>query len=130
MQRGGPEASAFTQAALDRKTVELVTDPEGDDSDRYDRLLRYVYLDGKNFNATLIREGYATAIRQFPYSRKREFLALEAQARQAPNSSSAYCTNLARACPKTTKHLCVGYTKQPIRGTPELSTSSAATNHL
>ena len=83
VQRGGQEASAFTQAALDRQTVELVTDPAGDDSDRYDRLLRYVYLDGKNFNATLIREGYAVAIRQFPYSRKREFLALEAQARQA-----------------------------------------------
>ena len=79
----GREASAFTQAALDRKTVELVTDPEGDQVDRYDRLLRYVYLDGKNFNARLIREGYATAIRTFPYSRKREFLALEAQARQA-----------------------------------------------
>ena len=62
--------------------MELVTDPEGDQVDRYDRLLRYVYLDGKNFNARLIREGYATAIRAFPYSRKREFLALEAQARQ------------------------------------------------
>ena len=83
VQKGGPEASAFTQAALDRKTVELVTDPEGDDADRHGRLLRYVYLDGENFNATLIREGYATAIRQFPYSRNREFLALEAQARQA-----------------------------------------------
>ena len=83
VQRGGKEASAFTQAMLDRKTVELVTDPEGDQVDRYDRLLRYVYLDGENFNATLIRQGYATAIRTFPYSRKREFLALEAQARQA-----------------------------------------------
>ena len=79
----GREASAFTQAALDRQTVRLEADPAGDDSDRYDRLLRYVYLDGKNFNARLIREGYATAIRTFPYSRKREFLALEAQARQA-----------------------------------------------
>ena len=65
VQRGGPEASAFTQAALDRQTVRLEADPTGDDSDRYDRLLRYVYLDGKNFNATLIREGYATAIRSF-----------------------------------------------------------------
>ena len=60
VQPGGPEASAFTQAALDRKTVRLEADPAGDDSDRYDRLLRYVYLDGKNFNARLIREGYAS----------------------------------------------------------------------
>ena len=71
VQKGGPEASAFTQAALDRKTVRLEADPEGDLVDRYDRLLRYVYLEGKNFNATLIREGYATAIRTFPYSRNR-----------------------------------------------------------
>ena len=83
VQRGGKEASAFTQSMLDRKTVRLEVDPAGDLVDRYDRLLRYVYLDGKNFNATLIREGYAVAIRTFPYSRKREFLALEAQARKA-----------------------------------------------
>ena len=44
VQRGGPEASAFTQAQLDRKTVRLEADPAGDDVDRYDRLLRYVYL--------------------------------------------------------------------------------------
>ena len=82
VQPGGPEASAFTQAALDRQTVRLEADPAGDNEDRYDRLLRYVYLDGKNFNATLIREGYAVAIRSFPYSRKAEFLRLEAQARK------------------------------------------------
>ena len=54
--------------------MRLEADPAGDQVDRYDRLLRYVYLDGKNFNARLIREGYATAIRTFPYSRKSEFL--------------------------------------------------------
>ena len=32
---------------------------------------------------TLIRDGYATAIRRFPYSRHAEFLQLEAQARRA-----------------------------------------------
>ena len=83
VQPGGPEASAFAKAALDRQTVRLEADPEGDQVDRYDRLLRYVYLNGENFNAILIREGYATAIRTFPYSRKREFLRLEALARKA-----------------------------------------------
>ena len=34
-----------------------------------------------NSNATLIRDGYARATRTFPYSRQREFLQLEAQAR-------------------------------------------------
>ena len=60
VQRGGKEASAFTQAMLDRKTVELVTDPEGDQVDRYDRLLRYVYLDGKNFKAFRLAKVFRT----------------------------------------------------------------------
>ena len=36
--------------------------------DTYRGLLRYVIPNGENFNATLLREGYATAIRTFPYS--------------------------------------------------------------
>ena len=64
-------------------TVRLDRDSAGDDIDAYDRLLRYVVLaSGENVNATLIREGLATAIRAFPYSRQREFLQLEAQARR------------------------------------------------
>ena len=50
----GAEASAFTRARLDGKTVELAVDPAGDTVDAYGRLLRLVYLEGENFNATLI----------------------------------------------------------------------------
>ena len=79
----GPEAAAYTTARLTGATVRLDRDPAGDDQDAYGRLLRYVMLaSGENFNATLIRDGYATAIRRFPYSRQREFLQLEAQARR------------------------------------------------
>ena len=77
----GAEASAFTRARLDGQTVELVTDPAGDTVDAFGRLLRLVYLDGENFNATLIREGYGHAIRGFDYSMRPEFIALENQAR-------------------------------------------------
>ena len=80
----GPEAAAYTTARLTGATVRLVRDPAGDDIDAYGRLVRYVVLaSGENVNATLIREGLATAIRAFPYSRQREFLQLEAQARRA-----------------------------------------------
>ena len=48
----------------------LEADPTGDTKDRYGRLLRYVLLDGENFNARLIREGYGHAIRRFRYSLK------------------------------------------------------------
>ena len=58
--------------------------PAGDHQDAYGRLLRYVLLpSGEHVNATLIREGYATAIRTFPYSRHAECLPLDAQARAA-----------------------------------------------
>ena len=46
--------------------------------------MRYVMRPGgEHDNATLIREGYATAIRTFPDARRRECLQLEAQARRA-----------------------------------------------
>ena len=70
VQPFGPEASAYTTARLTGATVRLDLDPAGDDIDAYGRLLRYVVLaSGENVNATLIRDGYATAIRMFHYSR-------------------------------------------------------------
>ncbi|MEZ5102514.1 MAG: thermonuclease family protein [Thermoleophilia bacterium] len=41
-------------------TVELVRDPALDDVDRFDRLLRYVRVDGHVLNVTLVAEGAAT----------------------------------------------------------------------
>ena len=66
----GQEASDFTKAKLQDKTVRLKKDPTGDTIDRYDRWLRYVFVNGEDFNATLIREGYAHAYRRFPFSRR------------------------------------------------------------
>ena len=78
----GPEAAEYTTARLTGATVRLDLDLGSDYQDAYGRLLRYVVLaSGENVNATLIRHGYATAMRTFPYSRQREFLQLEAQAR-------------------------------------------------
>ena len=82
-QHFGAEASAYTKAALEAKTVTLEADPTGDTRDRYGRLLRYVHLDGQNFNARLIREGYGHAIRRFRYSLKAQFIRLEDSARKA-----------------------------------------------
>ena len=83
VQHFGAEASAYTKAALEAKTVTLEADPTGDTRDRYGRLLRYVHLDGQNFNARFIREGYGHAIRRFRYSLKAQFIRLEDSARKA-----------------------------------------------
>ena len=82
VQYFGREASAFTKAALEGKTVLLQKDGTGDTVDRYGRWLRYVLLDGDNFNARLIRDGYAHAYRRFPFSKRTEFIQLEEQARR------------------------------------------------
>ena len=82
MQRFGQEVSAFTTAVLEGRTVQLETDRTGDTVDRYGRLLRYVYLDGQNFNARLISEGYAHAIRGFRYSKRASFIRLEEAAKR------------------------------------------------
>ena len=80
----GPEAADDTTARLTGATDRLDRDPAGDDPDADGRILRYVMLaSGEHVNATLIRDGYARTIRTFPYSRQREFLQLEAQARRA-----------------------------------------------
>jgi micrococcal nuclease len=42
------------------RRVVLERDPELDDLDRYGRLLRYVFADGRNVNLELVRRGAAT----------------------------------------------------------------------
>ena len=84
VEPGGPAASADTTRRLTGATVRLDRDQAGDHQDADGRILRYVVLaTGEHFTATLVREGYGTAIRAFPYSRQRECIALEAQARRA-----------------------------------------------
>ena len=84
VEPGRPDASASTTRRLTGATVRLDLDPTGDHQNANGRILRYVVLaTGEHLNATLVRDGYGTAIRAFPYSRQRECIALEAQARRA-----------------------------------------------
>lgn len=76
----GKEASAYNKQLVTGKKVRLVKDVS--DTDRYARLLRYVYLeDGTFVNEVLITEGYARAATFPPDVRYSEQFA--AQARQA-----------------------------------------------
>ncbi len=56
----GKEASNFTKQQLSNKTLFLEKDDSQGDRDKYQRILRYVFLsDGTNFNKLLIEQGYA-----------------------------------------------------------------------
>jgi endonuclease YncB( thermonuclease family) len=65
----GPEASEFlTELLADGTAVYLEADPVQGDTDRYGRLLRYVYEfsadgPGESVNLQLLRDGYAEAYR-------------------------------------------------------------------
>jgi endonuclease YncB( thermonuclease family) len=79
----GPEATAANRRLVLGKVVALERDVS--DTDRFGRLLRYVYLPtGEMVNEVLVREGYALA-RSFPPDTKyrARFEAAERQARQA-----------------------------------------------
>lgn len=54
----GPEASDYLKRLLLGKYIGLEYDAGSGDTDKYGRLLRYVYLDGKNVNQMIIMNGY------------------------------------------------------------------------
>lgn len=89
----GPAASAFTKNAIGTKTVRLVSDPQSTDRDRYDRLLRYVYLpDGTLLNEKLIAEGYGFYYPYFPFTKSAEFARAQAAAQAGHKGLWGNCT--------------------------------------
>jgi micrococcal nuclease len=78
----GNEASSAAKALLEGAHVKLVKDVE--EADRYDRLLRYVYLGSEMANARLVVNGYASVYTYPPNVRHSDlFVQLEREARQA-----------------------------------------------
>lgn len=80
----GKEASKQSHALLDNQVVSLQSDPTQDDTDKYGRLLRYVYLsDGTLVNLKLIQTGYAHEYTyDIPYQKQDQFKQAQQQAEQ------------------------------------------------
>ena len=77
----GEEASVAAAALLEGAEVKLVKDVE--ETDQYDRLLRYIYIGSEMANARLVVNGYATAYTYPPNIRHSElFVQLEREARE------------------------------------------------
>jgi micrococcal nuclease len=82
----GKEASGFAAATLEGKRVKLIEDPQADNVDKYQRLLRIVILeDETDFNLLLVQRGYANAYLDFPLDkqRKAELSQAESEARDS-----------------------------------------------
>ncbi len=79
----GPAASAYTKKRIGSQRIRLVSDSLTTNRDRYDRLLRYVFLpDGTNLNLELVQKGYAFAY-AFPFAKSQAFHAAMEQAQAA-----------------------------------------------
>lgn len=79
----GPEASKYMKELLTNKIVRLEADPSQDDRDKYHRLLRFVFLDDKNINEELIRNGFAREYTyKIPYKYQKEFRADQKEAKK------------------------------------------------
>ena len=79
----GQEASDHAHDLLDGEDVYLERDPTQGDTDRYGRVLAYVWLpDGRLFNEVMIADGYAYEYTyDVPYKYQERFDAAEADAR-------------------------------------------------
>lgn len=82
VQYFGKEASAFTKKHIEGQTVRL--DIPGQDRDRYNRILAYVYRASDDFfiNYELIKQGYGFAYTKYPFKYMKEFRKAERRARE------------------------------------------------
>ncbi len=87
----GKEASEHNKQLVFGQTVELEKDVS--ETDRYGRLLRYVWLNGQLVNALLVRDGYAHAA-SFPPDLKyqSQFATLAVEAQQAGRGLWTSCS--------------------------------------
>ncbi|HEX2239608.1 MAG TPA: thermonuclease family protein [Actinomycetota bacterium] len=91
----GPQASQFTTRQLEGRRVVLEFDVER--ADRYGRALAYVWLDGRLFNQTLVRAGFAQVT---TYPPNVEYVARFLAAQRAARASGR---GLWSGCPATTE---------------------------
>jgi micrococcal nuclease len=88
----GKEAATYTKKLIAGNRVRLQADYLNTNRDRYDRLLRYVYLpNGALLEEKIISEGYGFAYTQFPFQKAIQFEALENQAEQAKRGLWGAC---------------------------------------
>lgn len=89
----GQAASDFTKQLVGKDPVRLESDPLSTNRDRYNRLLRYVYLpDGRLIQEEIIRQGYGFAYVSFPFGKSDHFRLLQEEARTDNRGLWGQCT--------------------------------------
>lgn len=77
----GKEASTYAKEFLQGKAVRLESDPSQTNQDKYDRLLRYVWIGSMDFGKHMIEQGYAHEYTyDVPYAYQADYQAAQQQA--------------------------------------------------
>lgn len=94
----GPEATEFNRSIVEGQTVQLSYDQEC--TDRYDRLLAYVELDGRSVNELLLERGYACVLHIAPNGAGRidDYRRLEERAQVGQVGLWGACTGAEAPC--------------------------------
>jgi len=91
----GKEASEYLRSRIENKEVELVRDTSQRNRDKYDRLLRHVFIDSVNIGQQLIEQGFAYEyMYSIPYAHKTEFE--NAQKNAQKNGSGLWKKNVCK----------------------------------
>lgn len=69
----GEEAKAHLAQIIEGQSVDLVADHTSNDRDRYNRLLRYVILNGVDINKQMVLDGYAFAYLKYHFDKEPEY---------------------------------------------------------
>lgn len=77
----GKEASAYLTSLVNGQLVTLERDSIGDNEDKYDRLLRYIELNGEDINGKMVKDGYAYAYTTYPFERSDQYVSYQTEAR-------------------------------------------------
>lgn len=80
----GKEAKETANQVLKSEQIILESDPTQQNKDEYNRLLRYVFLNGENFNESMISQGYAYeyTFKGISYRYQNEFQNAETKAKK------------------------------------------------
>ena len=69
----GEEAKEHLKGLVEGKIVDLLLDHKSNDRDKYNRLLRYVILNGVDINKQMIIDGFAFAYLKYHFDKESEY---------------------------------------------------------
>lgn len=78
----GQEAKQYLSHLILDKNVELQSDNISNDRDRYQRLLRYIIVDGIDINKKMVSDGFAFAYLKYHFSKSNDYEQAQIEARE------------------------------------------------